>query len=229
MKKTVYINLFCLWFICLISCKSVRWEPLFGKENMEGWRLLNGDRFPEKGWAIRDGVVVCTGEQGGSIVTTEKYGDFELEWEWKLTESGANSGVKYFLNEIPKDTDIYGFGIEYQMIDDEEWVGSGRMKANDYHTTGAAYELYPPSPDKKPNPVGEWNHSKIINKEGWVEHWLNGKKILKYNRYSPDFSEKVKASKFAKIISFGQYKEGRILLQDHHSEVHFRNMRIRKF
>ncbi len=228
MKKTIYINLFCLLCICLVSCRSMKWEPLFNEKDMTGWRILNGDRFPEKGWTIRENAIVCTGERGGSIVTRDKYSNFELEWEWKLTRPGANSGVKYFLNEIPGDTDIYGFGIEYQMIDDEEWVGSGRMKPNDYHTTGAAYELYTPSPKKKLNPVGQWNKSRIVSKNGQVEHWLNGEKILEYNRFSQDFLEKVKISKFAKIASFGQHNDGHILLQDHDSEVYFRDIRIRR-
>lgn len=228
MGRVLYCVFGCLLFVGLFSCKSVRWEPLFAEKNGCDWRLLNGDRFPEKGWSIGGGSAVCTGENGGSIVTIKRYGDFELEWEWKLTKAGANSGVKYFLNEIPGDTDIYGFGIEYQMIDDEEWVGSGKMKPNDYHTTGAAYELYPPSYEKKLNPVGQWNKSRVISKNGRVEHWLNGMKILEYNRFGSDFSEKVKDSKFAKIPAFGRHKEGHILLQNHHSEVCFRNMRIRK-
>jgi hypothetical protein len=208
--------------------KKQGWELLFNGNNFDGWRGVNQKSLPEKGWLVKDNSISCTGENGGSIITIEKYGDFELEWEWRLVTPGANSGLKYFVAERPGDTGGYGYGIEYQMLDDSQYVSGGSMKPNDFHTTGAAYELYPPSPGKKVKALGNWNSSRIVSQKGKVEHWLNEEKILEYDRFSDDFAAKVAESKFKDVENFGRHKEGHILLQDHNSEVYFRNIKIRK-
>lgn len=209
---------------------SARWELLFNGKNFEGWRGVNQTSFPEKGWIVKNKSIVCTGEKGGSIITKEEYGNFELVWEWRLIKPGANSGLKYFVVEREGDTGGYGYGIEYQMLDDSnhEWMISGQMKPNDFHTLGSAYELYPASTIKKDKKSGKWNSSKIISLNGKTEHWLNGKKILEYDRFSVDFKQKVAASKFKDVPNYGLANKGHILLQDHNSEVYFRNLKIKK-
>ena len=206
------------------------WELLFNGVNFDGWRGVNITSFPEKGWVIKNSSIVNTGEQGGSIVTTEKYSNFELSWEWKMPTPGSNSGVKYFVVEREGDKGGYGFGIEYQMLDDEnhEMMKSGALKPNDYTTLGSAYELNEASPNKKSKKPGKWNKSHIVSKDGKVEHWLNGKKILEYDRFSNDFKLKVAASKFHDVKNFGLHNEGHILLQDHNHEVYFRNIKLKK-
>ena len=198
------------------------WELLFNGIDLTGWQGLNNRDLPSKSWIVEDNNLLCTGKSEGSLISKNQYSNFELKWEWKLSEPGANSGIKYFVNNET------GLGIEYQMIDDNDWVTSGKMQANDYHTTGAVYELYAPSSTKELKPVGEWNDGKIISKDGEIEHWLNGRLIVKYNRFSSDFKEKIALSKFAKIEGFGLDKEGHILLQDHESIVYFRNIKIRR-
>jgi len=208
--------------------KKDGWQLLFNGTNFDGWRGVNQAYFPEKGWKVVDHTISCTGEKGGSIITKKTFGNFELIWEWKLVSKGSNSGLKYYVQERPGDTGGYGYGIEYQMLDDQDYVKRGQMKPNGIHTTGAAYELYPPSPTKKEKPLGEWNKSRIVSKDGKVEHWLNGKKILEYNRFSDDFKQKVADSKFKNVNDFGVHPEGHILLQDHNHPVYFRNIKIRK-
>jgi len=179
---------------------------------------------------VKNRSITNTGEKGGSIITTEKYENFELAWEWKMVTPGANSGLKYFVVERKTDKGGYGYGIEFQILDDlnHDWMKNGKMKPNDYHTLGSAYELFKPSPDKRPKKLGKWNKCKLVSDNGKIEHWLNGKKILEYDRFSEEFKEKVAASKFKDVESFGLHKEGHILLQDHASEVYFRNIKIRK-
>jgi len=213
-----------------LSRKEIRdgWKLLFNGISFEGWRGINKEVFPAVGWKIKDGLIYKTPEKGGDIVTMRKYGNFILEWEWKMASPGGNSGLKYFVNERTGDTGGYGYGLEYQILDDNDWISDGRMKTNDYHTLGALYELYPPLPGKMPNPLGEWNKSRIVSKGPDVEHWLNGKLILKYERGSTDFREKVAASKFRNVVGYGIMPEGHILLQDHDSEIYFRNLKIKE-
>ena len=208
--------------------KNEGWQLLFNGKDFTGWRGVNKTTFPEKGWAVKNNTITCTGEDGGSIVTKESYGNFELSCEWKMVSPAANSGITYFVVVRDGDTGGYGYGIEYQLLDDQEYIKSGQMTPNDFHTTGAAYELYPPLPAKKVNPPGEWNHSRIVSENGRVQHWLNGKKIVEYDRFSSDFTKKVAASKFKDVANYGKHPEGHILLQDHDSEVYFRNIKIRK-
>lgn len=209
--------------------KKEGWQLLFNGRNFDGWRGINKKNIPEKGWEVKGNWIVNTGEKGGSIVTKEKYDNFELVWEWRLTAPGANSGLKYFVVEREGDEGTYGYGIEFQLLDDAQhpWMKTGKMKPNDYHTLGSAYELYEASPDKKPKKLGKWNKCKLMSNNGKIEHWLNGKRILEYDRFSDDFKEKVAASKFKDVENFGLHESGHILLQDHSSKVYFRNLKIR--
>jgi len=198
--------------------KEAGWILLFDGQTTKGWRGVNKSGFPAKGWQVKDGTIQCTGDKGGSIVTTERYGNFELAWEWKLVTPGANSGVKYFVNERAGDTGGYGFGIEYQLLD---------SPAKNKTSLGSAYELFAASLDRQPRALGQWNHSRIVSLDGKVEHWLNGAKILAYDRFGNEFKQSVAKSKFKNTRQFGLHKDGHILLQDHSSKVFFRNIKIR--
>ena len=81
------------------------WELLFDGKTTAGWRGINRETFPEQGWKAEDGMLVVDATDGkesgagGDIITAEQYGNFILEWEWKMLTKGGNSGVKYFVKE----------------------------------------------------------------------------------------------------------------------------------
>ncbi len=221
------------------NCGQVQqsgWELLFDGKTTAGWRGINSDSFPETGWEIKNGELVVNATDGtesgngGDIITVEKFGDFELQWEWKMFTKGGNSGLKYYVKEMELDNKKHGIGLEYQILDDENhpWMLEGKMKPCDYYTIGSLYEIYEASCNKKPSPLGEWNKSRIISKNNHVEHWLNGEKILEYERGSEDFRQRVAESKFKKYENFGEADEGHILIQDHGSIVHYRNIKIKE-
>ncbi len=76
-------------------------------------------------------------------------------------------------------------------------------------------------------PAGAINQSRIVVRGNHVEHWLNGEKVLEYECGSEAVKAAVAQSKFKDTADFGNKIKGHILLQDHRSEVWFRNLKIR--
>lgn len=218
--------------------KAAGWRLLWDGKTTEGWRSAKSEAFPKKGWEIQDGVltVVASGggesSGGGDIVTRERYSQFELMVDFKITE-GANSGIKYFcepnLDPITgtgaKKATGSAIGLEYQVLDDARHPDA-KMGRDGNRTVGSLYDLIPAAKTKKVNPPGEWNTARIVVRGKHVEHWLNGEKVLEYERGSPPFRELVKKSKYKSIPNFGELPDGHILLQDHGNSVSFRNIKI---
>ena len=75
--------------------------------------------------------------------------------------------------------------------------------------------------------VGEWNTAHIVSRGTKVEHWLNGTKLLEFDRASDAFGKLVAASKYKDFVGFGQAKSGHLLLQDHGNTVNFRNIKVK--
>ncbi|HXK60553.1 MAG TPA: DUF1080 domain-containing protein [Acidobacteriota bacterium] len=207
------------------------WKLLFDGKTTTGWRGAKLDKFPEFGWTVENGELIVLesggGESrhGGDIVTIEQYDNFELSVEFKLTP-GANSGIKYMVFNVDPNRPGSALGLEYQILDDSRHPDATRGIAGN-RTLGSLYDLIPASPDKVVKPTGEWNHARILVDGKHVEHWLNGKKIVEYERGSEAFRAQKAQSKFRDIKDFGEHPRGHILLQDHGNRVSFRNIKIR--
>ncbi|HET7626390.1 MAG TPA: DUF1080 domain-containing protein [Verrucomicrobiae bacterium] len=215
------------------------WRLLWDGKTTDGWRSARGGDFPHKSWKIQNGVlsVLSSGnaesQAGGDIITDERYSNFELKVDFKTTP-GCNSGIKYFVQ--PALAPITGsgqkaavgsaIGLEYQILDDARHPDA-KLGRNGDRTLGSLYDLIPASKNKHPNAIGEWNHARIIVRGNHVEHWLNGEKIVEYERGSPEFRKLVAESKYHNIPNFGEWADGHILLQEHGSDVSFRNIKIR--
>ena len=199
--------------------KEQGWQLLFDGETSRGWKSNRAETFPEKGWEIQDGsLVVLADERGGDIVTEKMYDNFEFALEFKLTEK-ANSGIKYFVQPNS------GLGCEYQILDDERHPDA-KNGVNGNRQLAALYDIIPPH-DRPMKPIGEWNRARIKVRDGLVEHWLNGAKVLEYNRFSPCFKQLLLFSKFKDREGFAMHKKGHILLQDHGDTVYYRSIKIR--
>lgn len=206
------------------------WVYLFDGTGTDHWRGVYLDHFPDSGWVVSEDELMNDGSSKGDLVSREQYANFILEWEWRLFDEGGNSGLKYFVKEKIDENSRSALGLEYQMLDEDNhpWMLEGKMSPNDFHTTGALYEFFEPAPNKKMAPLGTFNSSKIVSNGNHVEHWLNGTKILEYQRGGDEFLEAKAKSKFKDNPGFGLHSEGHLLLQDHSSRVGFKNIRIKK-
>jgi hypothetical protein len=198
-----------------------------------GWRGAYKQGFPEKGWQIQDGIlsVLPSGgaesAHGGDLVTVEQFSAFELQFHFRLTK-GANSGVKYFVTELEGNQGS-AIGLEYQLLDDSTHPDALQGTAGN-RTMASLYDLIPSLKFGQAfRKIGEWNRGMIrVHRDGHIEHFLNGYKVVEYQRGTQMFSALVARSKYAQWKDFGMAMEGRILLQDHGDKVEFRSVKIRE-
>ena len=219
--------------------KAAGWELLWDGETTDGWRSARAEEFPKKGWEINNGVlsVLSSGgaesRNGGDIITLREFSSFELMVDFRITP-GANSGIKYFVDPDLLKGEGSAIGLEFQILDDDlhpdarKGTGGNRKVGSLYDLIPAVNLSNPDSRQKVVFPPASWNRARIIVQGNNVQHWLNGVKVVEYNRGTEVFSALVARSKYAKWDNFGRWKSGPILLQDHGDFVSFRNIKIRR-
>ena len=196
---------------------TAKWHSLVEGSTAKGWRGWVSPDLP-KGWSISNGVISKDGEVD-DLVTRDEFANFELELEWKLGKAG-NSGV--FYRGTREYDHIYWSAPEYQLLDDAN-APDGRSRLT---AAAAAYGLYS-APADVVLPYDKWNSTRIVVNGAHVEHWLNGKKVVEYELWSPDWKAKVAASKFVKFPNYGLAKKGYIGIQgDHPGTLALRYMQI---
>jgi hypothetical protein len=208
--------------------KAAGWQLLFDGKSTAGWHGYN--KLPIAAWAIDDCSLKTSGTEGnygsdlrGDLVTDANYTNFELSFDWKATK-GGNSGVMYGVVEDAKYKAAWMTGPEYQLIDD---VGFPQ-KLEEWQKAGANYAMHVADVTQKQlRPVGEWNATRIVVNGAHVEHWLNGKKVVAFERWTPEWNKLRDAGKWKEAPDYGKFKTGRLALQDHGSVFWFRNLKIR--
>lgn len=215
------------------------WKLLWDGESSKGWISAKSENFPSKGWSMKNGMLTVEkadgGEStnGGDIITTAKYRNFILEVDFSITE-GANSGIKYFVDpELNKGAGS-AIGCEFQILDDKNHPDA-KLGVKGNRTLGSLYDLIPADgkiyspflPSVKPmNGIGGWNRARIVVRGNKVEHYLNGCKLVEYDRGTQQWRALVAYSKYKDWPGFGETPEGHILLQDHGDKVSFRNIKM---
>jgi hypothetical protein len=201
--------------------------------DLSQWRSVNTQLPPNERWVVLNGEIAIIpsngSETGNDIVTKEEYDFFEMTFEFKLTE-GANSGIKYFVNEAFDSRGKSGIGLEYQILDDVKHPDA-KLGSIGNRTLSSLYDLIPSTKLEKrfQKEIGDWNYGRIVVlPNNIVQHWLNGFKVVEYERKSNVFRALVARSKYEKYKEFGMNDKGPILIQDHGDQVSYRNLKIRK-
>jgi hypothetical protein len=204
---------------------------LFDGKTAANWHGYNLKDFPAKGWEVKDGMLHClasgAGEagSGGDIVTNEKFGNFELYLDWKISE-GGNSGIFILAQEKP-DQPIWKSSPEMQILDNAKHPDA-KLGKDGNRMAGSLYDLIPAKPQNS-KPAGEWNKVIITSYQGTIVFNQNGKNVVEFHLWTDDWKKMCADSKFAEFTDFiNTAKEGVIGLQDHGNDVWFKNIKIKK-
>ncbi|WP_345231693.1 DUF1080 domain-containing protein [Olivibacter ginsenosidimutans] len=232
MKTLNMVLSFLLCYGCYVHAQTP--NTLTPAEKAAGWQLIfdgksfNGlQKLAEGGWEIKDGTLLATPIPHGrqmDIITKDTFGNFELSFEFALSEN-TNSGVKYLVtNDFPGQKDTY-LGLEYQILDD---INYNYPERGYLRSLASLYDLIPADQHKDTKPLGEWNTASIMVKGNQISHWLNNREVVTYDRSTASFAQLIEASKYKDLKNFGKAKKGHLLFQNEGTPIAFRNIKIRK-
>lgn len=204
------------------------WQYLLQGENATQWRAYNEQEGLPEGWVLEGETLRSLGKGadiGGDIVYgNEEFGEFELSLEWKISP-GGNSGIFYHVKEGEEYQAPYFTGPEFQLRDHQD----SSDPQNSLHSLGADYAMYEPQiVEEAVKAPGEWNTSRIVFTEDKASYWLNGQKTVEFTPWSEDWKMRKDNGKWKEFPDYGEARKGLIGLQDHGSEIWFRNIKIRK-
>jgi len=213
---------------------------LFDGKSMKGWRGYNKDIIPAR-WSIDNGALKITGNgageaqsnDGGDLIFAYKFKNFRLTFEWKASK-GANSGVFILAQEV-KGQPIFISSPEYQLLDNAN-NPDARAGLDGNRQSASLYDMIPAKPQNS-KPFGQWNTGAIEVYQGSVFYEQNGKKVVEYHLWTPQWTDMLQKSKFGKSVwplAFellnncgGDNHEGYIGFQDHGCDVWLRNIKIK--
>ena len=205
--------------------KDNGWVLLFDGKSTSGWHGFNLKMFPDS-WVIENGVFTTTtkgGHEDLDLVTDKEYSNFALSLDFKMMK-GTNSGIIFQIHEDPKYKFPYETGPEFQIIDQAGWPDP----LQDWQICGANYAMYPPK-SLPCNPTGEWNHLLLVVDGNHVSQIINGVIVVQYEKYTDEWNKLRASGKWANFPDYGKFDKGNISLQNHGTQVWFRNIKLKEF
>src|SRR3954447_19150131 len=145
-----------------------RWAPLFPEDGVPKGRVGRAwddvaNPAKEGVWKVEKGVLNGSEPRGTWLVRDKEYGDFQLEFEWKLGVRGnSGCGVRF-----PAKGDPAFDGVEIQMADVRY-----NPEAKDSELTGGLYRAI--APTKQVYKPTEWNKYQITLQGSHIRVILNG-------------------------------------------------------
>jgi len=150
-------------------------QALFAEDGVpQGWLVrdwadISNPAPADAKWEVKEGVLHGSTPRGTWLISEKEYGDFILEYEFKLGAQGnSGCGLRFPLHGDPAFD-----GLEMQMADPRYY---GDYKAAPIELTGALYQGI--EPEKQMLKTEDWN---TCSKGGMIEIVLNGERIIKAN------------------------------------------------
>lgn len=147
------------------------WTPLFNGKNLRGWTVENGTAE----FKVVDGTIVGVATMGTPntfLVTNKTYGDFILEFEFRVAE-GFNSGVQFRSFNDKKDKKDKGRVRGYQFEIDPSpraWTGGIYDEAR----RGWVYPLTYNQPARLAFKQDGWNKGRVEAIGNSIRTFVNG-------------------------------------------------------
>ncbi len=188
-------------------------EVLFDGTNLDSWTGNTNDYVVTDEGTL---AIFPSEGSGGNFYTKETYDDFIYRFAFRLTP-GANNGVGI---RAPMEGDAAYAGIEIQVLDDGAEMYKD-LAPYQYH--GSVYGIIAAKRGAL-KPLGEWNEQEIRINGDDIKVTLNGKVIVDGNL--KEASENGTLDK--KDHPGLQRKSGHIAFLGHGSEVHFKDIRIKR-
>ncbi len=185
--------------------RSQGWRYLFDGQSLSDWRGYRMDKVPPD-WQVVEGSLTSGG--GAALVSEEEFKDFELQFDWKVSDGGS---AEVFFRVSEDGAQPGESGPVMQL------AGAGVKMAGNGGLTEPLREIKL-QPDV-------WYRGKIVVYGNSVEHWISGDRVLNYLLDSPDWRAAVAGSGFKAFKDYGRLPEGRIALSG--KGVIFRNIKIK--
>jgi hypothetical protein len=204
--------------------KAAGWMLLFNGTDFTGWHGYNMDGIPSE-WLVEDGTMTMLyvdGAESQDVITDKIYKDFALSLQYKMTPK-ANSGIIFQVKEDTVYTYPYETGPEFQIIDDLGWPD----KLETWQMNGGNYAMYDAEGEFN-KPIGEWNTILLVVNKNMVTQYVNGVKVVEYEKYTDDWTQRRNSGKWQDYPDYGKFDEGHISLQNHGTQVFFRNIKLKE-
>ena len=151
------------------QAEDPQWIALFDGKSLNGWTQKGG----KAKYSAEDGCIVgrtVPKTPNSFLCTTKNYGDFELEYEFKV-DPRLNSGVQ-IRSHVKDKNRVFGYQVEIDPDTERNRMWTGGIY--DEARRGWLNDLSKNEPARKAFKPGEWNKIRVHALGDSIKTWLNG-------------------------------------------------------